>query len=123
VVRSLASAVLSVVLCATFLWGGCVSCEQYFMFPGKRLGCCNKSGQCERPGKNSPKPEKRDCNRLPFDRGSSGHTVPLPAVLPATMPTDLARLMSPPSPSPLSFALLLDPSPPDQQAISSVFLI
>jgi hypothetical protein len=32
--RSIAGSVLSLFVVATFLWGGCVSCEQYFMFPG-----------------------------------------------------------------------------------------
>src|SRR5215813_10525208 len=82
VLRSIASSLLSLVVVATFMWGGCVSCEQYFMFPGKHQPCCNKSGQCERPGKNSPKPEKQDCNRLAFQRNTPAH-VPLPAVLPA----------------------------------------
>src|SRR4051812_6995124 len=81
VLRSMASSVLSLFVVATFLWGGCVSCDQYFMLPGKHQPCCNKSGQCERPGKNSPKPEKQDCNRLPFERTAAAHVVPMPAVV------------------------------------------
>src|SRR5215510_2950234 len=81
VLRSIASSLLSLVVVATFLWGGCVSCEQYFMFPGKHQPCCTKSGQCERPGKTSPKPEKVDCNRLPLQRTATTH-IPAPALLP-----------------------------------------
>src|SRR5437773_8606441 len=92
VLRSIASSVLSLLVVAAFLWGGCVSCQQFFMFPGKRQQCCNKSGQCERPGKNSPKPEKQDCNRLPLDRGGNVHDVPPPALLPATIATDIVQL-------------------------------
>src|SRR5882672_1627916 len=49
---------------ATLLWGGCVSCSQFFMFPGSQKGCCDKAGQCEkRPGSSAP---KIDYKRLPL---------------------------------------------------------
>ena len=121
VLRGTASSLLSLVIVATFLWGGCVSCEQYFMFPGKHQPCCNKSGQCERPGKNSSKPQKQDCNRLPLQRTVTAH-VPLPAVLPAPITPAIEEL---------SAALLHgttidvppDTSPPDSQALYGTFLI
>jgi hypothetical protein len=122
VIRSIANSVLSLVVLATFLWGGCVSCEQYFMFPGKHQPCCNKSGQCERPGKTSPTPEKQDCNRLPFERTATLHVLPMPAILPASVAPAapqlshvLARLCA--------FEILFDPSPPDLQALNVTFLI
>jgi hypothetical protein len=122
VLRLIASSVLSLFLVATFLWGGCVSCEQYFMFPVKHTPCCNKSGQCERPGKNSPKPEKQDCNRLPFERTGSAHVLPMPAILPATVAP--ALLQSAPILTRLTAPeVLLDPSPPDVQALNVTFLI
>jgi hypothetical protein len=126
VLRNFASSLLSLLLTATFLWGGCVSCEQYFMFPGGHQSCCNKSGQCERPGK-SPgkpeKPEKQDCNRLPLQRSGHPQPIPLPAILSAAV--------APPLPAPVSAALLrtgvfevpVDPSPPDLQALHATFLI
>ena len=110
---------------ATFLWGGCVSCEQYFMFPGQKAkSCCNKSGQCERPGKTPNKPETQDCNRLPMNRGGDAHAMPLPAVLPASvaavpelqMPSDVWSRFA-------TLGALLDPSPPDRQALHATFLI
>jgi hypothetical protein len=122
VLRLVASSVLSLLLVATFLWGGCVSCEQYFMFPGKHQPCCNKSGQCERPDKSSPKPEKQDCNRLPFERTGNAHILPMPAVLPAIVAP--ALLSSAPILTRLTAAeVLLDPSPPDVQALNVTFLI
>ena len=121
--RSVASSLLSFVMTATLMWGGCVSCDQYFMFPGKQQPCCNKAGKCERPGKNQSTAEKRDCNRLPFDRVDNAHAVPTPAVLPArTVPAfqeASARAL-------LHFAafdVLVDPSPPNLQAINVTFLI
>src|SRR5215831_11121117 len=96
VLRSIASSVLSLLLMATFLWGGCVSCEQYFMFPGKHQPCCNKSGQCERPGKNSPKPVKQDCNRVPFERTGAAHVLPIPAILPSGIAATVLPFFSSP---------------------------
>ena len=123
VLRGIASSVLSLLVVATFLWGGCVSCEQFFMFPRKQQNCCNKSGQCERPGKNSPKPETRDCNRLPLERGNNVHVVQPPALLPAVLPSDIA----PPGFTTLvgaaNFEPPPDPSPPDLQVLNSTFLI
>ena len=126
VLRSLANSALSLMMVATFLWGGCVSCEQFFMFPGKQQGCCNKSGQCERPGKSTPKPqkpEKVDCNRLPLDRGGSPHVVPLPAILPAQIAADFVYFPLTTFVRPAFFEIALDPSPPDWQALNSTFLI
>lgn len=120
--KAIASSVLSLFVVATFLWGGCISCEQYFMFPGKRQPCCNKSGQCERPDKKSPKPEKQDCNRLPFDRTASAHVVPVLAALPASIAPEVFQLspalMRAASPEPS-----IDASPPDLQALHVTFLI
>jgi len=122
VFRSAANLLLSFVVAATFMWGGCVSCEQYFMLPGTQQSCCNKSGQCERPGKNTPKPEKQDCNRLPLQRGEKIHAVPLPAISPVTIAI-LPELRLPALARLTAFEILLDPSPPDVQALHGTFLI
>jgi hypothetical protein len=92
------------------------------MFPGKHQPCCNKSGQCERPGKASPKPEKVDCNRLPLQRTATTH-IPAPALLPAVVapavrqPSVLAAFDW------LGLEVPPDPSPPDAQALHATFLI
>src|SRR3954452_6539425 len=84
VLRTITNSLLSVLVIATFMWGGCVSCEQYFMFPGaQQKPCCNKSGKCERPGKAPSKSDKQDCNRLPLGPSNSAHPLPLPAIVPA----------------------------------------
>jgi hypothetical protein len=123
VIRTLASWLLSLVVVATFLWGGCVSCEQYFMFPGKHQTCCNKSGQCERPGKTPGKPERQDCNRLPFSRSGQAHVLPLPAILPVFVATQLEQSASAGLLRVESFDVVVDPSPPDRQAFNATFLI
>jgi len=118
VLRSIASSLLSLVVVATFLWGGCVSCEQYFMFPGKHQPCCNKSGQCERPGKDTPRPVKQDCNRLPLERTVRMH-VPLPAAVQVPIAPPLEQFAA----SMFHRLALEDPSPPDAQALHATFLI
>jgi hypothetical protein len=121
VLRSIASSLLSLLIVTTSMWGGCISCEQYFMFPGAHRSCCNKSGQCERPGRSPSRPEKRDCNRLPFDRGGNSHTLPHPAVLPSIagplMDHDCTLVQV------RAFESRIDPSPPDVQAVNATFLI
>jgi hypothetical protein len=55
---------MTAILLATMLWGGCLSCAQYFMFPtvGAKH-CCMPSGECKKtPGKSSV-PE--DCKIQP----------------------------------------------------------
>jgi hypothetical protein len=121
VLRSVVNSVLSLFVLATFLWGGCVSCEQFFMFPAKRQTCCNKSGQCERPGRNSSRPENTDCNRLPFERAAAAHALPLPAiqrasVAPSVTPFVTGLRVSVPE-------VLGDPSPPDIPTLHVTFLI
>jgi hypothetical protein len=125
VLRTIGNSLLSLLMMATFMWGGCVSCEQYFMFPGKQQqqSCCNKSGQCERPGKTSPKPEKQDCNRLPLGRSEIAHPVPVPVVLSAIVAVVAQPLSFPVRFRVAALEVLLDPSPPDLQALNATFLI
>ena len=94
------------------------------MFPGQqKQSCCNKSGQCERPGKTSPKPDKQDCNRLPLGRSGGAHALPPPAVLPSVIADVVQQFSSPALFRVLAFEVLLDPSPPDLQALNATFLI
>jgi hypothetical protein len=38
---------MAILLTATMLWGGCLSCAQYFMFPSlSAKTCCTPSGHC-----------------------------------------------------------------------------
>jgi hypothetical protein len=91
------------------------------MFPGKHQPCCNKSGQCERPGKNSPKPAKQDCNRLPFERTPTAHVVPMLAILPATLAS--AVMQHSPFRRLSASEVFFDPSPPDLPTLNVTFLI
>jgi len=91
------------------------------MFPSKHQPCCNKSGQCERPGKDAPKPEKQDCNRLPLERTSTTH-VPLPVVLQVAIAPPVEQFSASVLYR-LSLEVPPDPSPPDAQALHATFLI
>lgn len=117
--RWLASSFLSLLLLSTVLWGGCVSCEQYFTF-GKSHGCCNPDGRCKTkaPTKNN---SGRECKQIAFDhhKGINLH-FGLPVVAIATI--------SVPAADEDTFwhrytAVPFDPSPPDFQILHSVFLI
>src|ERR1700730_4591718 len=105
---------------ATLLWGGCVSCSQFFMFPGANKGCCNKSGQCERPGSTAP---KIDCKRLPLALQRFGDAHP---VIPPASALNAAVEIAPPALAflfPVSDVLRVEHSPPDLLLLHSTFLI
>lgn len=119
VLRALASSLLSLLLLTTLVWGGCISCEQYFMF-GQSRGCCNPDGHCKRkaPPKNG---STTNCKQIAFDhqKGIDLH-LDLSAVaverVELSLPTSALLPCS-------RDALLADPSPPDLQVLHSTFLI
>ena len=99
----------------TLLWGGCVSCPQFYMFPGSTKDCCEKDGTCKKPAKAK---SQTDCQRIALE----------PAVSPeAVMPVVLAERFLEPRVVALSLrdleTPLTDPSPPDLNLLHSVFLI
>jgi hypothetical protein len=104
---------------STLLWGGCVSCEQYFML-GKSHGCCNPDGHCKR----KPPSEGKSgalCSQIAFDHQKS---IGVQFGLPVTTQTAF-ELRAP------EIVVLAkrrtnrpaDPSPPDLHLLHSVFLI
>lgn len=52
---------------ATYFWGGCVSCSQFFMFSAKADNCC-KHGKCKQSKESSQTSQNadRECSTLPF---------------------------------------------------------
>jgi len=65
VLGAISSSLMSVLMVLTLLWGGCISCSQFFMFPKLvEKSCCNKSGQCERPDEKEP---VKECTKMPID--------------------------------------------------------
>jgi hypothetical protein len=124
VVRVAINSLLSFLLVATFLWGGCVSCEQFFMFPGSRQPCCNKAGQCERPTKNAPAAPKQDCNRMPLAVSGNNHVQPeLLAVMPIMVGPEAIQRLPAACFRVATREVLLEHSPPELHVLNSTFLI
>ena len=65
--RVVSSSLLSFLLVVTLLWGGCISCPQFFMLQTAEKSCCNKAGQCERPSKTAP---VKECKQMPLEAHS-----------------------------------------------------
>lgn len=118
--RVISSSLLSLLLVATMLWGGCVSCPQFFMFPKAEKSCCNKAGQCERPSKTAP---AKECKRMPFE--SQGHAAHVELAV-SILTTGRFGLVPPAihrvAVNPLETSEL-EPSPPDLTVLNSTFLI
>ena len=118
--RTVCNSALSLMLLTTLLWGGCISCEEFFMFPGTKSDCCNKSGQCERPGKSQP---KTDCNRMPLALQSGAHVDAAPALISVAA----ASVIAPPEPiiwfRAVTAEMVREHSPPDLQVLNALFLI
>jgi hypothetical protein len=73
VFRLLSNTFLSLLLVGTLLWGGCVSCERFFMLPQLKTDCC-KAGKCERT--QGKIPVQRECNKQPMDSPGEHPVVP-----------------------------------------------
>ena len=103
----------------TLIWGGCVSCEQYFMVGGGARQCCAPNGHCKsKPG--SPSRAEIKCSQIAAEQQQIAVVVvpqtqwmkaPVPVV--AGLDTDFLRR----SPQPL------DTSPPDLFTLHSSYLI
>jgi hypothetical protein len=66
----------------TLLWGGCISCPQFFMFSKAKSSCCEKDGQCKRPSKSTT---GKQCQQMPLSpAGADSVHVDLPVVAIAT---------------------------------------
>jgi hypothetical protein len=124
VLQALSSSTLSLLMVATLLWGGCISCPQFFMFPTTakaEKSCCQKKGQCERPTKTAP---AKECKRMPLEAqgfASADAQLAVVAVLPATI--ELAPVSNRSSESPHPAAPLSEHSPPDLNVLHATFLI
>jgi hypothetical protein len=117
--RAFANLLLSLLLLATVVWGGCVSCEQYFMWPGAK-SCCTRNGQCKTKAPQSQQ-AGRECKQIAFGHQKSFQfhiDLATVAVLACELPQRITE--------PLTFRSslhLVEPSPPDLQVLHSSFLI
>jgi hypothetical protein len=117
--RAYASSLLSLLLLATLAGGGCISCEQYFMWPGVK-SCCSPNGHCKTttpPSQNS----NRECKQIAFDHHISVHLhMELPVVAAVTIE---AAVRGVEALERWQRANLIEPSPLDLQILNSTFLI
>ncbi|MBV8707928.1 MAG: hypothetical protein JO028_12140 [Acidobacteriaceae bacterium] len=117
--RTFLSSLLSLLLLITFVWGGCISCEQFFMWPGVK-GCCDANGRCKTK-KRQPPQTGRDCKQIAFEHQKSVDLhLDLPVV--AVAPSDFLPRIAEPL-TVWSGVSPIEPSPPDRQALHSTFLI
>ena len=116
--RAVFHSALCLLLLTALVWGGCVSCPQFFMFAKAKDSCCNPTGGCKR----TQKAPASDCNTMPLalhqHESADFATVlvaqPEPLAAPAFFTADHASTLD------------LDStihSPPDLLALHSTFLI
>jgi hypothetical protein len=108
---------------ATLLWGGCISCPQFFMFPTDKAerNCCKKNGECDRPTKTDT---AKECKRMPLEpqEVSSAHAeLAVPVVVASAVIIPLVLEVSATAPHPE--APILEHSPPDLNVLNSTFII
>jgi hypothetical protein len=116
--RACAISLLSLLLLVTLVWGGCISCEQYFMFGGAK-SCCSPNGHCKTktpPSQNSD----RECKQIAFDHHKSVDLhidLPIVTVVKIELPVPTIEALE------HWRAALIEPSPPDLQILHSTFRI
>lgn len=109
--RSVANFGLSILLVAVLLWGGCVSCSQYFAFTASHK-CCDPVGHCRKA------PVKTNCSIQPMDVTSTAHFIAPESVVAAVALVAPVRLVDAPADTPV-----VRESPPDLCKLHSVFRI
>jgi len=105
---------------ATLVWGGCISCNEYFMWPGAK-SCCAPDGHCKTKKPPTKHDTGRECNQIAFhNKKSIDHHIDLPIIAVVEIDLHLRAIER--------LELLLgvnpvEPSPPDLQVLHSTFLI
>ena len=118
--RALANSLLSLLMLATLVWGGCISCDEYFMWPGAK-SCCAPNGRCKTKKTPAKQVPGRECTQIAFDHHkTTDHQVALPAVGAVEM---IVPLHAVESMERWQIVSLVEPSPPDLQVLNSTFLI
>ena len=118
--RAFASSLLSLLLLTTLVWGGCISCEQFYMWPSVKT-CCGANGQCKKTKKSQPSQSTRECKQIAFEHQKCIHLqVDLPVV--AINSSDFLPRIAEPL-TRWSRLYVIESSPPDLQALHATFLI
>jgi len=121
VVKFIANSLLSFLMVVTLLWGGCISCPQFFMFPKADKSCCEKDGKCKRPAKTAP---IKECRQMPLEPAGFA-TVHAELAVVANVPNYIFVLpvLAPAATRIHSKAPVSDHSPPDLIVLHATFLI
>ena len=112
---------LPLLVLTTLLWGGCISCEQFFMVGSGAKKCCSPDGHCKRPSEPTKSDLSKECKQLDVVHSNSLEPVFAP---PPTW--QCALVITQPMAEQIGFAWVFDsvePSPPDLQSLHSTFLI
>ena len=120
-IRGLASFAFSILMVVTMMWGGCISCPQFFMFTAVAEKNCCEAEQCERPSKNAP---VKECKRMPLEpQGfSSAHAHLAVTVLTADV-QPIATTLCVPLVGHRFETAAVEHSPPDLNVLHSVLLV
>jgi hypothetical protein len=117
--KFLVNSLLSFLMLLTLVWGGCVSCDEYFMWPGAK-SCCQPNGRCKAKKSQAPQKPGRACNQLAYDQQSK---LDLHVELPAVPAIAISDLLSPLDPVNHFRTETIEPSPPDLEILNSTFLV
>jgi len=75
VLRAISNTLTALLLMASYLWGGCISCEQFFMLPGAKSGCCDHYKCKKSPKQSKPESSRQDCQKMPLEQASGSHLI------------------------------------------------
>ena len=119
--RALASSLLSLLLATVLVWGGCVSCENFFMWPAAKT-CCTADGHCKTKAPASKQTTAQECKQIAFDHNQS---IDLHYTLPVVFDgfKSIASLVIDPRLSQVLDQATATHSPPDLQILHSIFIV
>ena len=109
----------TLLLLASYVWGGCISCEQFFMLPGSKSDCCDRNKCKKAPKQSKSEPRQQDCQKMPLEQVLGAHSTGV-ALLSASIHTgaDVPVLqISEPGMDPITH------SPPDLPVLNATLLI
>jgi hypothetical protein len=72
VVRTFFNSFPALLVMASYLWGGCISCEQFFMLPGAKSDCCDRN-KCKKPKQSKSETAQQNCQKMPLEQASGAH--------------------------------------------------
>jgi len=73
-IRAASNSFPALLLFASYLWGGCISCEQFFMLPGSKSDCCHRDKCNKAPKQSKPERPLQDCQTMPLEQISGAHS-------------------------------------------------